>query len=76
VAEKEAFVIQKEVVVLYSPVFKAAFNSDFVEGQTQTYNLEETNIKAFSLVVQWLYGEAFPPRLTREEIDSLRGSPN
>jgi hypothetical protein len=71
VAEKEAFVIQKEVAVLYSQVFKAAFNSDFVEGQTQTYNLEGANIEAFSLVVQWLYGEAFPPFLTQEEIDSL-----
>jgi hypothetical protein len=74
--EKEAFLIHKEVAVQYSPVFKAAFNSDFVEGQTQTYNLEEAKVEAFSLVVQWLYGKVFRPCLTREEIDSLRGSPN
>lgn len=41
----------------YSPVLKAAFNSSFLEGQTQTYRLEDISPSAFRLLVQWLYGQ-------------------
>jgi len=34
---------------------KAAFNSQFIEGQTQTYRLEDTTEGTFRLFVQWLY---------------------
>jgi len=36
-----------------------AFNSEFVEGQTQTYRLEDTIEQAFRLLVQWLYSQKF-----------------
>ncbi|TVY50182.1 hypothetical protein LCER1_G009004 [Lachnellula cervina] len=54
----KAFIVHKEVACHYSPVLKAAFNSDFVEGQTQTYVLDdigEHGIATFTLFVEWLY---------------------
>lgn len=36
-------------------VLDAAFNSGFVEGQTQTYTLDDIGPRAFRLLVQWLY---------------------
>ncbi|KAE9381274.1 hypothetical protein N431DRAFT_457876 [Stipitochalara longipes BDJ] len=40
--ESTKFTIHKEVGCCHSKVLDAAFNSDFVEGQTQTYRLEDT----------------------------------
>ena len=36
-------------------MLKAAFNSEFVEGETQTYRLEDIGKEAFSMFVRWLY---------------------
>jgi hypothetical protein len=58
-------------VASYSPVLKAAFNSDFVEGQTQTYNLEDTTPDVFQLLVQWLYTKSIQFCLTDDEINSI-----
>jgi hypothetical protein len=58
-------------VASYSPVLRAAFNSSFVEGQTQTYNLEVAAPGAFQLLVQWLYTKRIQSWLTDAEIDSL-----
>lgn len=38
---------------------KGAFNSSFVEGQTQTYRLEDVLPSTFRLLVQWLYSNTF-----------------
>ena len=46
-----------EFVCHYSPVLDAAFNSGFVEGRTQTYELDDTRPGAFRFFVQWLYGQ-------------------
>lgn len=35
--------------------FKAAFNSQFEEGQTQTYHLEDTTENAIRLLINWVY---------------------
>ena len=35
--------IHRDVACHYSPIFKAAFNSGFTEGQTQTYRLEDVS---------------------------------
>jgi hypothetical protein len=37
----------------------AAFNSSFVEGQTQTYRIDDTHPDAFRLFVQWFYTQDF-----------------
>jgi hypothetical protein len=36
---------------------RAAFNSNFVEGKTQSYQLKDTTEAAFRLLVQWLYSQ-------------------
>jgi len=46
-----------QVACSHSPVLNAAFNSDFLEGQTQIYRLEDTTPRAVRLLVQWLYCE-------------------
>ena len=49
--------LYKSFVCHYSPVLKAAFNSGFVEGKTQTYNLESTTEDAFVLFSEWIYAQ-------------------
>jgi hypothetical protein len=49
--------VLKEVACYYSPVFDAAFNSNFIEGQTQTCSLKDTSEGVFSLLLQWIYGQ-------------------
>jgi hypothetical protein len=52
---QEPFVIHKEVACHYSPVLNACFNSEFIEGQKQTYNVDDIDKNAFRLFMQWLY---------------------
>jgi len=51
--------VLKEVVCFHSPDLNAVFNSGFIEGQTQTYRLDDTTERAFRLLVQWLYFQKF-----------------
>ncbi|KAH6671126.1 hypothetical protein B0J14DRAFT_484605, partial [Halenospora varia] len=55
--EFHKFTIHKEVTCYHSPVLRAAFESDFIEGQTQAYRLEETTKGAFEMFSSWLYSE-------------------
>lgn len=48
--------VHKEVACYYSAVLGVAFNSTFIEGQTQKYTLEDTTPRAVRLLVQWMYG--------------------
>ncbi len=49
------FIVHKEHACYHSPVLDAAFNGNFVEGQTHTYRIEDTSPGAFRLFVQWVY---------------------
>lgn len=53
--DTEKFVVHNELACHYTPVLKAAFESNFIEGQTQTYKLQDTTKGAVRLLVQWLY---------------------
>jgi hypothetical protein len=53
----KTFLVHKEYACYASPVFDAAFNSNCIEGQTQTYKLDDTTPHAFQLLVQWIYHE-------------------
>lgn len=57
--DEEKFMVHREHVCSYSPVLKAAFNSSFVEGQTQSYRLDDIRPDSFRLFVQWLYTQGF-----------------
>ncbi|KAE9374856.1 hypothetical protein N431DRAFT_481996 [Stipitochalara longipes BDJ] len=60
---EERFNVHKEFACHYSPVLKAAFNSNFIEGQTQTYRLEDMRPSAFRLLAKWFYSERIDLRL-------------
>lgn len=49
------FIVHKDFACHYSPVFKAAFHSQLIEGVTQTYILQDTTPAAIRLLVHWLY---------------------
>ncbi|KAG4443032.1 hypothetical protein IFR05_001486 [Cadophora sp. M221] len=55
--QRTEFVIHKEVVCHHSEVLAAVFNSNFAEGQTQKYRLNDTTERAFKLFTQWLYSQ-------------------
>lgn len=57
-SSESKFVVHKQFACYYSPVLKAAPNSEFIEGQTQIYTFEETKHElAFAFFVQWLYAQ-------------------
>ncbi|KAE9381284.1 hypothetical protein N431DRAFT_392327 [Stipitochalara longipes BDJ] len=47
--------IHKDVACFYSPVFKAAFNSQFIEGEEQKYRLEDASPRTVRLLIHWMY---------------------
>jgi hypothetical protein len=49
--EAKSFLIHKDFACHYSPVLKAALNSSFIEGQTQSYRMEEDNHEAVHLLI-------------------------
>lgn len=49
------FMMHNEFACYYSSVFKAAFNSKFMEGQTQIYHLLDAYEKIVCLLIQWIY---------------------
>ncbi|ESZ95327.1 hypothetical protein SBOR_4261 [Sclerotinia borealis F-4128] len=57
--DQENFLIHKQVACQHSEIWDRAFNSSFIEGQTQTYCVEDTNVEVFRLLMQWVYQEKF-----------------
>lgn len=47
--------VHKAAACSCSPVFDAAFNSEFIEGETQTYILEDTTLDVFTLLTEYMY---------------------
>lgn len=39
-------------------MLRAAFNGPFLEGETQTYNIDDTSVGAFRFLVQWIYQQS------------------
>jgi hypothetical protein len=54
---REIFLLHKEVACRGSMVFEKAFNSDFIEGQTQTYRLHDIDPNTFRFFSEWLYSQ-------------------
>ena len=52
---KQTFMVHKELAAFHSPFFKAAFESQMIEGQTQTMRLEDVDCKTFGYLNGWLY---------------------
>ncbi|KAL2072728.1 hypothetical protein VTL71DRAFT_12071 [Oculimacula yallundae] len=51
------FIVHKEIVCHHSKVLNAAFNSEFVEGLTQTYRLNDFGEGTFKFAIQWMYSQ-------------------
>ncbi|KAH7304866.1 hypothetical protein BKA65DRAFT_560359 [Rhexocercosporidium sp. MPI-PUGE-AT-0058] len=49
------FIIHKNIICHHSPFFSAAFNSQFVEGQTQSMTLDDIDPVIFGSFVNWVY---------------------
>ncbi|KAJ5032520.1 uncharacterized protein L3040_009121 [Drepanopeziza brunnea f. sp. 'multigermtubi'] len=73
------FLVHKEIICHHSKVFKAAFNGTFLEGQTQTYRLQDTTQGAFRLLTQWIYFQKLnipqipPGSVVDEDDEALAG---
>ncbi|KAG9238593.1 hypothetical protein BJ875DRAFT_480259 [Amylocarpus encephaloides] len=48
-------------------ILKAAFESSFIEGLTQTYTIEDVRPDIFQLLVQWIYTKNFDGLLTAHD---------
>jgi hypothetical protein len=68
---KETFLIHKEVACRGSVVFEKAFNSNFEEGLTQIYKLNDIDPDAFRFFSEWLYSEKLS--LLDHEFESKEG---
>lgn len=55
---KEPFLVHKDFACHYSPVLRAAFNSSFIEGETQTYDLDDVEEETVRLLVHWIYTQS------------------
>ncbi|KAG4427590.1 hypothetical protein IFR05_016927 [Cadophora sp. M221] len=53
--DAKEFRVHKDFASHYSPVLKAAFNSSFIAGQTQIYNLPEADEDTVRLLFHWFY---------------------
>ncbi|KAF8854628.1 hypothetical protein BDZ45DRAFT_693271 [Acephala macrosclerotiorum] len=67
--EEQKFVIHREYACHYSPVLKAAFNSNFIEGRTGEYKLDDTTHGAFSLLTHWIYHQKLDLKHLDPEFD-------
>ena len=65
--DAKSVVVHKDFACHYSPVFKAAFNSSFVEGQTQEYRVDEEDEEVVRLLVHWLYTQQLDVHRATEE---------
>jgi hypothetical protein len=53
--EEKNIPVHKVAACSCSPVFDAAFNGKFIEGETQTYILEDTTLEVFTLLAEYMY---------------------
>ena len=51
----EPFRVHKNVITHYSPFFSKAFNSNFIEGKTQSITFDDVEAPIFGFFSNWLY---------------------
>lgn len=61
-----AFGVHKDFACHYCPVFKASFNSSFIEGKTQKYTLTDTTEAVIRALVYWIYTQDIDARAPDE----------
>jgi hypothetical protein len=63
------FTVPKALLCNSSAYFKAALNGTFIEGQTQTIDLDDEDPSVFRTYLAWLYQEQLNSRDIEEELD-------
>lgn len=58
-SEDQIFSVHKGYICLASPVFAAAFNGKFLEGESQSMRLDDVDPAVFGLLVHWTYYQKF-----------------
>jgi hypothetical protein len=58
--EPRDFIVHLDLLVYYSPVFRAALTGSFEEARDKTIALPDTDVNVFELFVHWLYHQRFP----------------
>lgn len=62
-ASKNVFNVHEDILFNSSPVFKAAFDSDFKEGTERTMELPDEDVDLFDHFVSWLYSWDFDHKM-------------
>ena len=57
--EQKSFILHKDILRFYSSYFRAALDSDFVEGSTNKIEFLEEDVDTFERFVFWLYSRTF-----------------
>jgi hypothetical protein len=55
----ETFTIHKAFICHHSPFFRAAFEGNFLEAQTQLLKLDDVEGEIFGIFVDWVYTKEF-----------------
>ncbi|KAL2066898.1 hypothetical protein VTL71DRAFT_1322 [Oculimacula yallundae] len=64
--EAITFYIHKNFICHHSPFFKAAFNGEFTEGQTQHMNLLDIEEYVFAIFTNWIYTQKLQNKLGKD----------
>ncbi|TVY71184.1 hypothetical protein LSUE1_G008211 [Lachnellula suecica] len=67
---QETFQVHKEHACHYSPVLNKAFTSEFIEGSTKIYKMEEEYPEAFRHFVQWMYKQKINNLMSNNKVSS------
>lgn len=75
--DTKEFLVHKDITCFSSPVLKAAFNSESIEGQKLSYKLENVEFEVFQLFLRWMYKQDILYHLTLKDCHLLeRAQPN
>lgn len=67
--DRKKFLVHKDKACRHSEVFRAAFNSTFIEGETGIYTLEDIDVETFELFTEYLYSRKITLRFHNREPD-------
>ena len=65
------FSVQLNLIIYFSPFFKAAFTGPFKEGQEKLVTLPDIEASIFELFVNWLYRQRFPTHADSPQLLAL-----
>lgn len=58
---KQAFMVDRDLVIKFSTVFRAAFADSWMEAHNQAMTLEDVEPEVFKLLVHWMHNDGYVP---------------